>query len=227
MERFLSTVWVGAICVVAIIVTQCSPFASIPKRESDMARWEPIFFRSIERIESSVNIRPLRDTPLRSDEMEVRVWRGFGAQDLEAVILRRTNNGWSGSHIVSRDSYEPEGKTEITNLRAPKSGWDAFWNQVTELGLRDLPGRSDSDEECVSRIDGTGLVVEISKDRNYRTYSYPSDLPKCEGSLQMDKISNLIGIEFDDGTKKCQDAEWFPCADILQKRLDDDDKSKK
>ena len=39
----------------------------------------------------------LREMRTRSDDLELRVWRGFGASETRAVALRRTDGHWSAS----------------------------------------------------------------------------------------------------------------------------------
>jgi hypothetical protein len=39
----------------------------------------------------------LRDLRTRSDYLELRVWRGFGASETQSVVLRRVDGAWSAS----------------------------------------------------------------------------------------------------------------------------------
>ena len=40
-------------------------------------------------------LRDLRELRTRSDYLELRVWRGFGASETQAIVLRRTDGHWS------------------------------------------------------------------------------------------------------------------------------------
>src|SRR5262245_23669432 len=39
----------------------------------------------------------LRDLKVRSDHVELRVWRGYGLSETHAIILRRAEGHWSAS----------------------------------------------------------------------------------------------------------------------------------
>ena len=199
--------------LITVTITLSCSSAKIPKQELAKNRWEHIVFRSINRVTESVRVIPLRENPLNEGDVEVRIWRD--SSDLEAVFLRLTNDKLSGVHIVNKDTREPDGKTSKDTLKAPKDGWNSLWNQLVELGLLKLP--DNENEDCYALIDGTAYVVEISANGAYRTYHYPPGVPSCENSLQMDKISETIGIAFDDGEADCKSAEWFPCAKLLRK----------
>ena len=198
-----------------IFSCQCAPSAVVPTRTEPVEFWEPIMFRIIDRTTRLSNLQPLRETALRPDDFEVRIWRGFGLENLEGVVIRRIDGQWSGTHIVAYDHSEPN-KTVLARLHVPKSGWIGLWAELSNLGLLTLPGNVD--ETCRGRLDGNAHAVEVSYDGSYRTYFYPSYLPRCTGSDRMDLISETIGIEFDDGTGECREAEWFPCASVLRDR---------
>src|SRR2546426_579353 len=109
-----------------LLISACSS-AKIPKRELTVNRWERIFFQPINKTTETANLLPLRETPVNANDMEIRIWRGFGLGPFEALILKRSSAEWSAVHIVS-DAYEPEGKTSISQLKTPKGGWNSFWN---------------------------------------------------------------------------------------------------
>lgn len=220
MTSAFSSVKIALLCFVVFLDCQCGIFSFVPMRETPPANWERIFFQVIDDSTRLSNFLPLRKTPLSHDDLEVRVWRGFGLANLEGLIFKRTNGEWLAIHIDADDYVKPN-TTAVKRLSAPKSGWKLFWSNVEGLGLLSLP--DSAGEECHARIDGSGYVVEISKGGVYRTYHYPSNIPECLNSLQMDLIGETIGIEFHDGASECKTAEWFPCSAILKnRRLDKD-----
>lgn len=91
-----------------------------PKVEVNLAnaRWEPIFFRLINRVTDLSNIKELRKTHVNEGDVHVRVWRGFGIGNLEGVVLTRINGQWSATHIKADDYSEPE-NVEVIKLDPP------------------------------------------------------------------------------------------------------------
>lgn len=181
------------------------------KIELPNSRWEQIFFKTIDKTTKLGGLEELRKTSLRGDDVEVRVWRGFGLGDLEGIILKRINNQWKAFHVKADDYAEPQ-QTEVKELNPPKCGWECFWKNLTEQGLLTL--RDPSETNCEdSGIDGTSYVVEINQNKIYRTYQMRED-GKCSGVQQMEEIDYLIGEEFDSGQEQCKTTEWFACAKL-------------
>lgn len=188
-------------------------------------RWEPIFFNGVSRdgiseLKGGINqatklagLKELRKTSLKDDDIEVRVWRGFGLSPLEAVILTRTNNHWFAQHLKTDNYYDYE-QVKLKQLNKPKSGWESFWKQVTDKGILTL--RDPSEINCEDDgIDGMSYVVEINQNKIYRTYQMRSG-GKCNGVQQMEKIGEIIGLEFDSGQEQCKTTEWFACMTFLK-----------
>lgn len=181
------------------------------KIELPDSRWEQIFFKLINKTTELGGLEELRKTSLRGDDIEIRVWRGFGLGDLEGVILKRTNNQWRAFHVKADDYTEPQ-QVEVKELNPPKFGWDSFWKNANEQGLLTL--RDPSEKNCEdSGLDGTSYVVEINRNKIYRTYQMRSG-GKCGGVQQMEEIDDLIGEEFDSGQEQCKTTEWFACATL-------------
>jgi hypothetical protein len=152
---------------------------------------------------------------LKDNDIEVRVWRGFGLSPLEAVILSRTNNQWSAQHIKTDNYYDYE-KVELKQLNSPKSGWESFWKQIADRGILTL--RDPSEINCEDDgLDGTSYVVEINQNKIYRTYQM-RDGGKCNGVRQIEEIAEIIGLEFDSGQEQCKTTEWFACMTLIKKR---------
>ena len=193
-------------------------------------RWETIFFNGVPQTNQDgitevrggishatklAGLDEIRKTSLSKDDLEVRVWRGFGLSPLEAVSLKRVDGIWSGFHIKLNEYNESE-KAKMQRLYRPKSGWESFWRQITEKGILTL--RDPSEINCEdSRIDGTSYVVEINQNKIYRTYRM-SEGGKCDGVQQMEDIDDLIGEEFDSGQEQCNTNEWFACAKLRKSR---------
>ena len=99
------------------------------------ARWEPIFFKMINERLAESGIAELRTSQMTGDDLEVRVWVGFGGGIGEdGIILRHSSGQWSGLYLhgISRG---PRLATTVSNLAAPGSGWEVAWQKLTQAGL--------------------------------------------------------------------------------------------
>lgn len=165
------------------------------------ARWEPLFFKEINAVGEFAGLTELRRTRLAEGDVEVRVWWGFGLEPLEGVVLKRVGGQWSATHLKGDCYYKPQ-KTYRKDLRPPKSGWESYWKQLVDAGILTLPDASEVN--CnVGGLDGGSYVVEINKDKTYRTYMY--DLPteaKCNEAKQMVKIGDIMFEEFEFGNSQ-------------------------
>jgi hypothetical protein len=171
-------------------------------------RWEQIFFKSINNATNLAGLEELREIPLNREDIEIRVWRGFGLSPLEGIILKQTDGIWTAFHITTNDYVEAD-KAKIKRLSRPKSGWESLWKQINDKGILML--RDPSEIECEdSGFDGMSYVVEINQNKIYRTYQMRSG-GKCEGVQQMEQIGEIIGLEFDSGHEECKTTEWFAC----------------
>lgn len=160
------------------------------------AKWEPIFFKMINERLAESGIPELRTSQITGDDFEVRIWVGFAETGEDGIILRHSSGQWSGRYVhgISRG---PRVVTTVSDLAAPKSGWESAWQKLTQAGLLTLPDALAIG--CNTQIfDGVSYVVEINKDQKYRTYLYdnPSQA-KCGEAKQMLEIAGIIAEEFD------------------------------
>lgn len=175
------------------------------------ASWEPIFFKEIDRVSALANLNPLRTVNVNDDDIQVRIWRGFGLDPLEGVVLARTKGIWRGKHIRALYNKD-ETLAEAIKLMPPKSGWQPLWQSITEKGLLTLPDPSEINCEDHDGLDGTNYVVEINQNNTYRTYRYGGG--KCNETQKMFDIGDIIPAEFGSDGHKCERLEWFPCPPI-------------
>src|SRR5215203_3675981 len=92
------------------------------------ATWEPIFFKSIDERASLANLSSLR-VALQKDDLELRLWNGFGVTALEGFVLRRRSGQWSAIHVDGIHPKLPRAQYE-RHLSAPKSGWNECWRRL-------------------------------------------------------------------------------------------------
>lgn len=184
-----------------------------PVRIEPEHAWEKHYFVTIDQAAEMANIAKLVDVPLKKDDAEIRVWRGFGYL-LEGVRLRRADGVWSGS-LIRADDRDGVRDARSTEIGPPRSGWDAFTRTIIDMGIMNLPDAAKAG--CKPKmLDGMSYVVEINTNHTYRTYTYQEN--SCPESGRITEIADLIGIEFDTGTEKCKTTEWFACAKIRRDR---------
>lgn len=156
---------------------------------------EPLVFRAINKRTNESGVPSLRTVLLPDDDLEVRVWVGFGVYGEDALILRRSANQWSAIHLHGMSERPPFPNSQET-LAAPRSGWEGAWQRLIAAGILTLPDAAAVG--CNTYVnDGTSYVVEINKNRIYRTYLY--DNPKyarCNEARQMIEIGEIIAEEF-------------------------------
>lgn len=159
---------------------------------------QPIHYQTIDERTKIADIGRLRDLALSADDIEVRIWGGFGKTGVEGFVLRRYDQVWSAYQFV----YErtAEGKPGyITKPKEPLSGWDLTWRSLIESKILTLPNARSigCDGEF---LDGFSYVVEIRNGTNYRTYHYGNPMEaftnRCKEADAILAIAKTINQEF-------------------------------
>ncbi len=157
-------------------------------------RSEPLFAETINERAKEASLSPLKIKKLSGDDLEFRVWVGFGKKPLEGFIITRVGGQWEGTFLesINLTTKLPYRK----QLSSPKSGWVQCWSLLVDAGLLSLPDSSQLKDE-VQVFDGTSYVVEVKKDGVYRTYAYMNpDYQKWAEAKQMLKIAEILYTEF-------------------------------
>lgn len=195
-------------CSVAPIQKNDAPQSPTPKRELKLiipkASWVKIYFEGIENRENPAGLdkiamqngfSKLRETVLANDDLEIRVWGGFGKYGNDGFILRKSSGEWTAVNLREMSCHlENRGKYNLNN---PKLGWENVWQKLVDAGILTLPDSSELDYEG-GALDGKGYVVEINSNYVYRTYEYSN--PRYVESKeygQIMKIGEIIADEFD------------------------------
>lgn len=163
--------------------------SDIPK-----SKWEPIFFETIDERTKLAKIGRLRNSFLRNDNIEVRIWGGFGLSPVEGFVLSRKNDQWSAFRL-DQDLEGRHWNYRTLELKEPSSGWEQTWNELLRQGLLTLPD-AQSINCHVMAADGYSYVVEIKKGVNYRTYMYDNPDGRCKESRDIIAISKTIEERF-------------------------------
>lgn len=156
--------------------------------------WEQIYFEEINKRAHIANLQSIR-VALPKDDLELRLWNGFGLTALEGFALRRRAGEWSAIHLegiyprLPRREYQKQ-------LSAPKSGWNEAWRKLVEMGIATLPDAQEI--KCTGgALDGMSYVVELNYERTYRTYMYDNpSYAECVQAKRMIAIGNFIAAEF-------------------------------
>jgi hypothetical protein len=165
-------------------------------RDIPKARWEPIFFVPINHLTAKAGWKPLRETSLPSESLEVRIWIGFGLSPLEGYLFRRDGSHWTGRYV--KDNAPSTNSVPVHEI-APNCGWEKLWSKFDALGLLRLPDSSTLPGE-VMILDGVCYVVEINQDGRYRTYEYSN--PKEQKWPEAKKIIGIAQVLHDEFNKK-------------------------
>jgi hypothetical protein len=169
--------------------------AQQPDREDsrvDKNHWEAIFFREINERARLAKLTDLRGTLLKNNDLELRVWIGFGPVALKGFVLKRRNSIWSGTYLRSINRFVARNDYQKI-LAAPKSGWEVLWKRLENDGVLTLPGATESGVQ-----DGESYVVEIKTASSYRTYMYANPMAtESRDGRNIIEIVQTIRDEFD------------------------------
>jgi len=187
-------------CVVSSVQEDKTLSSPTPKRElkKDIpnASWVKIYFEGIDKIVERNSIYKLRENILAEDDFEIRVWVGFGKYGNDGLILKRSSGGnWTATYLSEMLCHsENRGKY---NLESPKSGWEATWGKLVDVGILTLPDSSEINYED-NWNDGKSFVIETNYDYVYRTYEYGNPkYQKIKEAKQIMKLGEIIANEFD------------------------------
>ena len=173
------------------VAAQDEAFRVIVPKET----WQPIFFQGINERATIAKLPSLRAAALPKDDLETRLWIGFGLTALRGFVLKRSSGQWSATLVQGIHRGLPKKEYQIA-LKPPKSGWGGLWQSLTSKGLLTLPGAVSSGCEG-GAPDGVSYVVENNIDNSYRTYMYDNpQYSKCEEAKRIIEISNLLHDEF-------------------------------
>jgi hypothetical protein len=115
----------------------------------------------------SAGLPDLRKSPASPDDVELRLWHGFGLTGVEGLVLRRTQWCWSAERIVAitqTDCYE--------RRSTPRSAdWLIVWRQVETMDLAALPSKPPRDPMKIV-TDGYSYVIELKTGAIYRSFVY-------------------------------------------------------
>jgi len=128
----------------------------------------------------------LEGVKLSPNNMEVRIWHGFGLIVPQGLIIKRIDGQWSAMLAASSGR----------KIDQPKSGWESCWIRLTNAGLLKLPDATRLGKEPVDP-DVLSYVVELNVNGEYRSYHYTyPEASEHEEAKRMMQIGEIIADEF-------------------------------
>lgn len=136
-------------------------------------------------------LRDLKSATLGKDDLELRVWIGFGAVPLEGFVIKRRSRDWYGTHLKPIiPKLAPRDFQKV--LATPKSGWEGFWQRLVEHGVLTLP-----EYGGILVTDGESVVIETRNGALYKICRYDNpDLGKSTEAREVIEIITTIRSEF-------------------------------
>ena len=203
--KILPVVLVAVLLLVIPAIVTCQPSSNVlvgnvkqkgsePKSADDDS-WRAIFFKEINKRAKLAGLHRLDSARVAGDDLEVRVWIGFGLLPLEGFVLTRKGGRWSGLHLrpigpgLSRENYRE-------SLDSPNSGWNELWDRLTREGILTLPDSSRLKDEVIV-FDGEHFVFEVAANGTYRTYRYSNpEVQKWPQAIHLLRMVETIRGEF-------------------------------
>jgi hypothetical protein len=157
--------------------------------------WKSGLFPFINERTNIAGLKKLEAMRLPPDDLEVRIWHGFGLIVPAGVVLKRSAGNWTAIYLASVSKKRHRGDSERI-INEPKSGWQSCWSRLTNAGVLTLPDATQLGKEPVDP-DVLSYVVELNIGGDYRTYhyTYPEANVHTEAK-QMIEIGDIIAEEF-------------------------------
>lgn len=159
---------------------------------------------ALDREISQAGLRSLRKSKLESEDLEVRVWIGFGYPPLRGLILKKSNEKWVAEYLPPH--RESETKTNsLRKLEAPIGGWTELWKKLETQDI--FSNKDDSEVGAVEPFEDSRMVIiESLIGKNYKTYSYNAPCySKAEEAKKVINILKILEASFEVDLHKCSD----------------------
>lgn len=189
------------------LVSFCSTTPNQNSNSSDFTI-ESVTTREVNQVLALAKMPRLEDVPLARNDVEIRVWRGFGIAPLEGVIFSRRNGVYAATHLKADQYYAPT-IVSVSILDPPRTGWEKFWGNVLEESIGPLL-LSTADCYDSGHTDGLGYVLEKKESGDNYSMKFV-DQSRCHEIARIDDIAIAIAVEFGPGSEQCRGSTWLPC----------------
>jgi hypothetical protein len=202
----------------ALLVAACS---GVPAARVIPDSFEPFLLQFTDDAAETSGIGRLRSVPIASDEIELRIWSGFGIV-IPGEMLRirvHASGGVEGDVLFYYPhdlSYMPDEDQDA--FRADLAGacvgtrtgredetcwvtfeqppdWTAIHRKLVEYGVYSLPDQSTLPKSEVVTTDGVSMVVELRQGAHYRSYEYSNPSKSSQEELAARRILALVSPE--------------------------------
>ena len=157
--------------------------------------WKAEKFSRIDERIRIAGLQNLEASRMSPQDLEIRIWHGFGLVIPKGLVLKRTAGNWTANYLASVSKTKHQRDSERI-IKEPGSGWQFCWSRLTNAGLLTLPDATQLGREPVDP-DVLSYVVELNIGGEYRTYhySYPEASEHREAK-QMIEIGDIVAEEF-------------------------------
>lgn len=204
-QRSASTLMLRIVLILALAIASCNGSVA-PERKpgsqpsnSPLAsvdyRWKSEVFPLINERTTIAGLQNLEASLLPPQDLEVRIWHGFGLIVPGGLVLKRSDGNWTAIHLASVSKKRHQSDSERI-IKEPKSGWQSCWSRLTNAGLLTLPDATQLGKEPVDP-DVLSYVVELNIGGEYRTYHYTyPEANEHREAKQMIEIGDIVAEEF-------------------------------
>lgn len=136
------------------------------------------------------NIKPLKTQELGTNDLEIRIWVGFGEPpEPVGFILEKKDEKWKAFYLSSNT------KTNLKILSTPaKNDWNTFWQKLESKDILIIKDSMELGRDN-GYTDASNIFVEIKQGSTYRNYSYVQrDLAANMNEEQKQSWRKLIEI---------------------------------
>ena len=145
------------------------------------------FFDVINAWSDGASIIRLSEKQLSGDNLEIRVWIGFGIYRTTGARLRRINNVWLADYLGLKNVPFEDPRPRVVPVTLTERKAAQLWRKLQVLGITDFSKTSRIDPEASP--EGIGYVIEFADATNYRIRRYLD--PESSDSEAM---KNVISI---------------------------------
>jgi hypothetical protein len=199
----------------ALLIAGCS---IVPMARVVPDSFEPFLLKFTDQAAETSGIGRLRNQAIASDEIEVRIWSGFGIVIPEEMLRIRVHadgvvegglllyypNDLSYMTDEEQDEFRADLAGACVDARSGQEeetcwqtfeeppDWTAIYRKLVEYGIYSLPDQSTLPKSEIETTDGVSMVVELRHGAHYRSYQYSNPFQASKEELAAKKILELV-----------------------------------
>ena len=144
---------------------------------------------------ATADIESLAAIPVSSNEVRVRVWKGFGITRLRGLFLDIADGKLSATYASEEREDKPVLRTRPLN--SPLSGQEGFTQELLKFNIGQIPDQCERHPDRVGAEDGDILLIEF-RDGPFSHSVLYEDLsqPKDEYDHKVKRLVDELSKEF-------------------------------